>query len=111
MLCRAACLDAVVYAHVTCTTVAFSEHMPLKLIGCCFCRQARDSTSHILLTLGYGANVATSYLLMLAVMTFNVGYFITVVLGLMVGHFLLFSPALDSSSSGRLSELCCPQPS
>lgn len=74
-------------------------------------RQARDSTSHILLTLGYGANVATSYLLMLAVMTFNVGYFITVVLGLMVGHFLLFSPALDSSSSGRLSELCCPQPS
>ena len=61
----------------------------------------------MLLSLTYGLNVATSYLLMLAVMTFNAGYFFVIVGGLTVGHFLFSgSPAAAQSSS----ELCCPQP-
>ena len=61
----------------------------------------------MLLSLTYGVNVATSYLLMLAVMTFNAGYFFVIVGGLTLGHFLFSgSPA----NAGASSELCCPQP-
>lgn len=38
----------------------------------------------------YAANMATGYLLMLAVMTFNVGIFASVVVGMGLGHFLCF---------------------
>lgn len=43
----------------------------------------------------YAVNLAFSYLLMLAVMTFNIGYFVVVVLGLALGNFLFG----DSKSS------------
>ena len=70
----------------------------------CFARPYQVQTERLLLSLGYGANVATSYLLMLAIMTYNVGYFITIVVGLSVGHFLLFNaPPQDASGSGILS--------
>jgi copper transporter 1 len=38
----------------------------------------------------YAANMATSFLLMLAVMTYNAGFFFAVVLGLGLGHFFCF---------------------
>ena len=56
----------------------------------------------------YTANIATSYLLMLAVMTFNAGYFVTVVLSMGLGHFLF------ARRAGQLGVLrqdpCCDVP-
>ena len=63
-------------------------------------------SSRLLLTLLYGVNVAISYLLMLAVMTYNVGYFVVIVLGLSLGHYLFFSEA----SATAPADTCCPQP-
>ena len=76
-------------------------------------RPQGEHASRLLLSLAYSANLTTSYLLMLAVMTFNVGYFITVVSGLTIGHFFLFPAPLDEAlaSGSLLSELCCAQPS
>ncbi|KAK9832396.1 hypothetical protein WJX74_008840 [Apatococcus lobatus] len=54
----------------------------------------------------YAINIAFSYLLMLAVMTYNVGYFFVVVLGLATGHLLFQLPGLVSS---ELSDVCCVQ--
>ncbi|KAI8469758.1 MAG: Ctr copper transporter family-domain-containing protein [Monoraphidium minutum] len=39
----------------------------------------------------YALNLGTGYLLMLAVMTFNVGYFFTVVISMGIGHLLFFN--------------------
>ena len=39
----------------------------------------------------YACNLATGYLLMLAVMTYNVGFFFAVVSGMGLGHFLCFT--------------------
>lgn len=58
------------------------------------------------LTVLYGLNVAISYLLMLAVMTYNVGYFVIIVVGLAVGHFLFFGPASPMASADAC---CAPQ--
>ena len=88
----------------------FPTHIKAMLHGAGRPHQALLS-GRLLLSLAYGANVTTSYMLMLAVMTFNVGYFITIVAGLTVGHFLLFStPAEGGTGVSMLSELCCPQP-
>ena len=71
------------------------------------CRGAPTLAARALLSVLYGVNVATSYLLMLAVMTFNVGYFVAIVLGLALGHFIFF-PVLAGNTTD-LSEACCPQ--
>ena len=54
----------------------------------------------------YAANVAISYLLMLAVMTYNVGYFIVIVLGLAAGHLAFFGEA----SATAAPDACCATP-
>ena len=50
----------------------------------------------------YGMNLSCSYLLMLAVMTYNVGYFFVIVLGLALGNFLF-------SSGSKSSDICHSQ--
>ncbi len=61
------------------------------------------SGSRVVLTVLYGVNVAISYLLMLAVMTYNVGYFVVIVLGLAIGHFIFFGIASPMASP----DICC----
>ncbi len=58
------------------------------------------------LTAMYAVNVAISYLLMLAIMTYNVGYFIAIVLGLAAGHLAFFSEA----SATAAPDSCCAAP-
>jgi len=55
------------------------------------------------LTVLYGINVTISYLLMLAVMTYNVGYFVVIVVGLTAGHLLFFGPASPLAAP----DVCC----
>jgi Ctr copper transporter family len=59
----------------------------------------------LLATLLYAANVTTAYLLMLAVMTYNVGYLLVVVAGLAAGHHLFAQPGQTTAS-----DVCCVQP-
>lgn len=61
--------------------------------------------SKLIGSLLYGVNVASAYILMLVIMTFNLGLFLAVVLGLAAG-FLLFGFGRSTPSSS--SELCCP---
>jgi copper transporter 1 len=63
----------------------------------------------LLLSILYAVNLTTSYLLMLAVMTFNVGYVFAVIAGLALGHFIFFPPASGKNPPSMLSEACCPQ--
>lgn len=70
------------------------------------CSLRAASGSRIVLTVLYGLNVAIAYLLMLAVMTYNVGYFVVIVLGLAAGHFLFFGPASPMASPDAC---CAPQ--
>jgi copper transporter 1 len=65
-----------------------------------------NATARLLLTLLFGVNVAISYLLMLAVMTYNVGYFIIIVAGLMAGHYIFFNAALPFAAP----DICCGGP-
>lgn len=46
----------------------------------------------------YGVNVFMSYLLMLAVMTMNVGFFFIIVGGLAMGHYIFFRKPGKSDS-------------
>jgi len=62
----------------------------------------------LLLSLLYALNLTTSYLLMLAVMTFNVGYFLAIISGLALGHFI-FPPASGWNPPSMRSEACHPQ--
>eukprot|EP01024_Parvocaulis_polyphysoides_P013619 TRINITY_DN15343_c0_g3_i1.p1 TRINITY_DN15343_c0_g3~~TRINITY_DN15343_c0_g3_i1.p1 ORF type:complete len:183 (-),score=1.12 TRINITY_DN15343_c0_g3_i1:215-715(-) len=68
--------------------------------------------SAIMLTLLYGLNLITSYLLMLAVMTYNCGYFIIIVGGLMTGHHLVTITSFQITKKPifekQLSDACCP---
>ncbi len=56
----------------------------------------------------YALNAATSYLIMLAVMTYNVGYFLTVVLAMGVGHFLFSRKATQLGVLRQ--DPCCDVP-
>lgn len=59
-------------------------------------------------TVLYGLNLASSYLIMLAVMTCNGGIFLTVVFAMMFGHFL--GPSRRPVAAGRgSSEACHPE--
>mmetsp|Transcript_20929 Transcript_20929/g.45768 ORF Transcript_20929/g.45768 Transcript_20929/m.45768 type:complete len:160 (-) Transcript_20929:1204-1683(-) len=53
----------------------------------------------------YTLNISTGYLLMLAVMTYNVGYLFAVLGGLGLGHLLFMDPA-DGGSSGVQCNKC-----
>ena len=61
------------------------------------CRDPSLTCSKLLLSLLYGINLALAYLLMLAVMTYNVGYLIVIVFGLTTGHFIFFRWQQSSS--------------
>lgn len=56
----------------------------------------------------YGVNVATSYLLMLAAMTFNIGVFATICVGMAFGHYFFrgFTEEATEASQG-LADACC----
>ena len=73
----------------------------------CVCRSLAtpEARVKIALTLLYAVNVAISYLLMLAIMTYNVGYFFAIVVGLAAGYFIFF----NSSSPTATSDVCCAQ--
>ena len=60
--------------------------------------------SKLVLSLLYGLNLALAYLLMLAVMTYNVGYFLVIIVGLTAGHFFFFRWQQSSS------DVCHAQP-
>ena len=79
-----------------------------KHCALCLCSGGARTTTQarLVLTLLYALNVTISYLLMLAVMTYNVGYFIIIVLGLALGHFFSFNEA----SASAPADTCCPQP-
>ncbi len=59
------------------------------------CRPINSTAARAVHSLLYAINLSCSYLLMLAVMTFNVGYFFVIILGLALGNFLFG----DSKSS------------
>lgn len=54
----------------------------------------------------YSLNITTGYLLMLAVMTYNVGYFIAVVVGLGLGYFMFALQRVPSSQASVRSDSC-----
>ena len=61
------------------------------------------------LTAAYAVNVTLAYLLMLAVMTYNVGCVVAVITGLVVGHYAFVSGAADGVAGRMSADLCCPQ--
>ena len=52
------------------------------------CRSLSPTSARAIHSLLYAVNLSCSYLLMLAIMTFNIGYFGVIVLGLALGNFL-----------------------
>ena len=63
----------------------------------------RIAAREVGVSLLYGANLTFSYLLMLAVMSYNVGLFATIVVGLVIGHYAFnasLPSSLDASSPG-----------
>jgi copper transporter 1 len=68
------------------------------------CSAPTSTQTRLALSVLFGVNVTVSYLLMLAIMTYNAGYFVVIVLGLSAGHFLFFTP----DSPGAAPDVCCP---
>mmetsp|Transcript_15063 Transcript_15063/g.32719 ORF Transcript_15063/g.32719 Transcript_15063/m.32719 type:complete len:205 (-) Transcript_15063:32-646(-) len=61
--------------------------------------------THLIVTLMYAFSVTWGYLIMLVVMTYNVGLFVSVIVGLTLGHFLFRSKAGHVSTT----DVCCPE--
>lgn len=59
--------------------------------------------ARLILGLIYALNVFFAYMLMLAIMTYNGGIFIAVVVGLAVGHAIFLRP----STGSVLNDVCC----
>ena len=57
----------------------------------------------------YGLNLTTAYLLMLAVMTYNIIAFVAIIVGLSLCHYVLFSSS-SIAAFAKLQEPCCPEP-
>ena len=66
------------------------------------CRPMSITAARATHSLLYAVNLSFSYLLMLAVMTFNVGFFFVIVLGLALGNFLF-------GGSSKSSDVCHTQ--
>jgi copper transporter 1 len=77
------------------------------LLGFVTARASTPARLRAVLALLYAVNIAVAYLLMLAVMTYNVGYFVAIVAGFGLGHFAF----ADLKAGGAVSgDACCPQP-
>lgn len=64
---------------------------------------ARDTVwQRVIISSLYAAHIGTGYLLMLAVMTFNVGFFFAVVAGMGIGHFLFH----QKGSGPLVTDIC-----
>lgn len=71
------------------------------------CRQRGPHMSdRVMLSVLYMVNLGTGYLLMLAVMTFNVGYFFAVVAGLGAGYFLFFDRYYAAGAVAKSADSC-----
>lgn len=78
----------------------------LRLVmHCLLCRMYNPPAVRIALSLLYALNLTTSYLLMLAVMTYNVGYFLAIICGLALGHLIFFPAALAKAPTAPSN--CC----
>jgi hypothetical protein len=62
-----------------------------KILELIRCNDERVTTTRIFLTTFYFFKLFLSYLLMLVAMTFNVGLFISIILGVSLGHFFFAS--------------------
>lgn len=89
-----------------------------QLVAPAFARLAAMLSPKGAICLLYAVNLLLSYLLMLAVMTYNAGVLVAVVVGLASGHYLHYpSPGkgqYKQSDAGNglaapMSDLCCPQ--
>lgn len=73
-----------------------------------FSARASSTRKHsFLLALLYTLNMAIAYLLMLAVMTYNVGFFVVIILGFGLGHYVTSGQRIKAMQGG---DLCCPVP-
>eukprot|EP00743_Colponemidia_sp_Colp-15_P005997 GILK01006445.1.p1 GENE.GILK01006445.1~~GILK01006445.1.p1 ORF type:complete len:228 (+),score=22.33 GILK01006445.1:53-736(+) len=61
---------------------------------------------HLIKTLMYGVSLVFAYLLMLITMTMNVGLFLIVPIGLMIGYYF-FGPLREHSTGAAESSDCC----
>ena len=61
-----------------------------------------------MLTATYAVNVVLAYLLMLAVMTYNLGCVLAVVTGLVLGYFIFLSGQADGAAARAQADMCCP---
>lgn len=68
-------------------------------------RPSTDFTHKAVTSALYALNLASGYLLMLAVMTYNIGCFLAVVIGMGIGHFL-FNQRLDNAQAPRFDSCC-----
>ena len=73
----------------------------------CLCRKSNQRL-RTALTATYAVNVVLAYLLMLAVMTYNVGCTVAVVAGIAVGYYAFMSAQMDGSAARAPADLCCP---